>query len=110
VPGIIRHTRSARGPESRDIERAPDFAEPVRAWRVWYVLLQGRKLRLRSLFFDELARLDPLEAVTFQELGVCCFQQRPGNSAGPEVDVAPAVGADWVLDRHVGDLGSDHPL
>jgi hypothetical protein len=51
VPGIIRHTRSARGPESRDIERAPDFAEPVRAWRVWYVLLQGRKLRLRSLFF-----------------------------------------------------------
>jgi hypothetical protein len=51
VPGIVRHTRSGRGRENRDIERAPDFAEPVRVWRVWYVLPRERKLRLRSLFF-----------------------------------------------------------
>jgi len=52
----------------------------------------------------ELAGLDPLEAVAFQELGVRCFQQRSRNSAGPEVDVASPLGADWVLDRDVSDL------
>jgi hypothetical protein len=52
----------------------------------------------------ELAGLNPLETVAFQELGVRCFQQRPGNSASPEVDVAPPLGADWVLDRDVRDL------
>jgi hypothetical protein len=51
VPGIVRHRCSQGGNENRDLCRAPDFAEPVRAWRVWYVLLQEQKLRLRSLFF-----------------------------------------------------------
>jgi hypothetical protein len=55
---------------------------------------------------DQLAGLDPLEPVPFEELGVRCFQQRPGYSPGPEVDVAAALGADRVLDGHVGDL---HP-
>jgi hypothetical protein len=50
VPGIVKHS-SEGGSENRDSCRAPDFAEPIRAWRVWWVLLQGRKLRLRSLFF-----------------------------------------------------------
>jgi hypothetical protein len=51
VSGIVRHRRSEGGGESREFWRAPDFAEPVRAWRVWYVLLQEQRLRLRSLFF-----------------------------------------------------------
>jgi hypothetical protein len=51
VPGIIRHRCSEGGTENRGSCRAPDFAEQVRAWRVWWVLLQGQKLRLRSLFF-----------------------------------------------------------
>ena len=53
MPGIVRHTRSEGGSESRDLDlsRAPDFAEPVRAWRVWWVLLQEQTLPLRSLFF-----------------------------------------------------------
>jgi hypothetical protein len=40
------------------------------------------------------------------------FQQRPGDSAGPEVDVASPLLADRLLDRHVGDLepaaGAEH--
>ena len=55
---------------------------------------------------DELAGLDSLEAVMLQEPRVRCFQQRPGNSAGPEIDVSSAFGADRVLDRHIRDL---HP-
>jgi hypothetical protein len=51
VPRIVRHWSSEGGTENRDLCRAPDFAEPVRAWRVWWVLPQERKLRLRSLFF-----------------------------------------------------------
>ena len=51
MPGIVRHRNSEGGTENRDLCRAPDFAEPVRAWRVWWVLLQEQKLRLRSLFF-----------------------------------------------------------
>jgi hypothetical protein len=51
VPGIVRHRRSEGGNESRDLWRAPDFAEPDRARRVWCVLLQEQQLRLRSLFF-----------------------------------------------------------
>ena len=53
---------------------------------------------------DELTGLDLLEAVTLKKLRVRCFQQRSGNSAGPEVDVAAALRADRVLDRDVGDL------
>ena len=53
---------------------------------------------------DQLTGLNPLEAVPFEEPGVRCFQQRPGYSASPEVDVAAAFLADWALDRHVGDL------
>ena len=63
---------------------------------------------------DQLSGLDSLEAVPFEERGVRCFQQRSGDSASPEVDVAPALGADRVLDRHVGDLhppaGREHPV
>jgi hypothetical protein len=51
VPRIVRHWSSEGGTENRDLCRAPDFAEPARAWRVWWVLLQEQKLRLRSLFF-----------------------------------------------------------
>ena len=62
-------------------------------------------LELRAcVCVDELPGLDPLEAVMRKELRVRCFQQRPGNSAGPKVDVPSALGADRVLDRHIGDL------
>ena len=51
--------------------------------------------------------------MTLKELGVRCFQQRPGNSAGPEVDVPAPLGADRVLDRDVGELNPtarcEHP-
>src|SRR5262249_16597295 len=53
---------------------------------------------------DELAGLDSLEAVSREEPGVRCFQQRSSNSPCPEVDVAPPLVADRVLDRDVGDL------
>jgi hypothetical protein len=51
VPRIVRHRSREGGTEDGDAYRSPDFAEPVRAWRVWWVLLQERELRLRSLFF-----------------------------------------------------------
>jgi len=51
VPRIVRHRCSKGGNDNREPCRAPDFAEPIRAWRVWYVLLQEQRLRLRSLFF-----------------------------------------------------------
>lgn len=51
VPEIVRHRRKDGGNENRHLGRAPDFGEPVQAWRVWYVLHQERKLRLRSLYF-----------------------------------------------------------
>jgi hypothetical protein len=51
VAAIVRHRSSEGGAENLDSCRAPDFAEPIRAWRVWWVLLQGQKLWLRSLFF-----------------------------------------------------------
>ena len=51
MPGIDRHGRQDGRSENRDVGRAPDFMEPVQAWRVWYVLRQERKVRLRSLYF-----------------------------------------------------------
>jgi hypothetical protein len=51
VPGIVRHRHSEAGRKRRDPCRAPDFAEPIRAWRAWYIVLHERTLRLRSLFF-----------------------------------------------------------
>ena len=51
---------------------------------------------------DELPGLDPLEAMPLQELRVRCFQQRPGNSARPEVD--PGEGVDGQI-GHVSELG-----
>jgi hypothetical protein len=36
---------------------------------------------------NEVAGLDPLEPMSFKELGVLCFQQSSGYSASPEVDV-----------------------
>ena len=53
---------------------------------------------------DEVAALDPLESVPLEELCVLCFQQSPGDSAGPEVDVAFAFLADGLLDCDVRDL------
>jgi hypothetical protein len=51
VAAIVRHRSSEGGAEILDSCRTPDFAEPIGAWRVWWVLLQGQKLRLRSVFF-----------------------------------------------------------
>ena len=51
MPGIVRHRCSEGGTENRGLCRAPDFAEPVRAWRVWWILVEEQELRLRSLFF-----------------------------------------------------------
>ncbi len=51
MPGIVRHRGSEAGVKSRDPFRAPDFAEPIRAWRAWYIVLHERTLRLRSLYF-----------------------------------------------------------
>ena len=92
-------------------------APPDVALRVRFVGLEGRTARAEFLRFlarvfehrarvsvDELSSFDPLEAVPFQERGVRCFQQRPGNSTGPKVDVAPPFSTDRVLDRHIRDL------
>src|SRR2546423_1748723 len=54
----------------------------------------------------EVAGLDPLEPVFLEERGVLCLQQSPGNSAGPEVDVAPSLLAHRLLNRDVGHLNS----
>lgn len=51
MPGIVRHRGSEAGSKRRDPCRAPDFAEPIRAWRAWYIVLHERTLRLRSLYF-----------------------------------------------------------
>jgi hypothetical protein len=51
VPAIVSHSYSEGGTEDREFCRAPGFAEPVGAWRVWWVLRRERKLRLRSLYF-----------------------------------------------------------
>jgi len=48
--------------------------------------------------------LDPLEPVLLENRCVLCVQQSPGDSAGPEVDVAPSLVRDRPLDRHIGDL------
>ncbi len=61
-------------------------------------VLEGRA----GVGVHQIAGLDPLEAVLFQEAGVLCFQQSTGNSAGPEVDVALALLGDGALDRDVG--------
>jgi hypothetical protein len=53
---------------------------------------------------DEVAALDPFEAVPFEELCVLCFQQSSGDSAGPEVDVPAPFLAHRLLDRDVRDL------
>jgi hypothetical protein len=59
-----------------------------------------------SVGVDELPGFDPIEPVSLQQLCVRCFQQGPGYSAGPEVDVAAALGTDRILDCDVGDLHS----
>jgi hypothetical protein len=51
VPEIVRHRRRNDGNETRNVGRAPDFAEPIQGWRAWYVLGQEWKARLRSLYF-----------------------------------------------------------
>jgi hypothetical protein len=38
VPGIVRRRCSKGGNDNRDPRRAPDFAQPVHAWRAWYVV------------------------------------------------------------------------
>jgi hypothetical protein len=69
--------------------------------------LPPRVLELRAhVRSNEVATLDPLEPMPLQNLRVLCFQQSAGNSAGPEVDVSPALFIDRILDGHVGDL---HP-
>jgi hypothetical protein len=61
---------------------------------------------------NEVAGLDSLEAMPLQNLCVLCFQQSPGNSAGPEINVSATFFADRILDGHVGDLhppaGAEH--
>src|SRR5438132_2579380 len=69
--------------------------------------LLPRVLELRAhVSRDQVAGFDPLEPVPLQNLLVLCFQQSSGNSAGPEVDVAAALLADGILNRHVCELHS----
>ena len=50
-----------------------------------------RVLKLRpGVGIDEKARLDSLEPVARHQLRVRSFQERTCDSAGPEIDVAPA--------------------
>ena len=78
-----------------------------RAARPELLCFSPRVLELRSsIGVNKLTGLDPLEAVPLQEPRVRCFQQRPGNSTRPEVDVPAPVLANWVLDRDVRDLES----
>ena len=53
---------------------------------------------------DEVAALDPLEAVPLEDLCVLCFQQSSGDSAGPEVNVPSPFLAHRLLDGDVRDL------
>ncbi|HKI90761.1 MAG TPA: hypothetical protein VJ986_00550, partial [Gaiellaceae bacterium] len=62
------------------LERGAAGAEPLRVASC--VVESGAGVGV-----DELPDLDPLEAVLLEELRVRCFQQRPGDSTGPEVDV-----------------------
>jgi hypothetical protein len=103
VPGIVRHRRSDGGRGDRDTCRAPDFAEPVRAWRVWYVLLQGRRLRLRSLFFPLL--WEPgrrVEAECLHRRLLRPWRRRPHAAPRGRCDcgiyaaTAPATAADYL--------------
>src|SRR6266511_2279632 len=65
----------------------------------------ARVLELRAhVGRDEVAGLDPLEPVPLQNLPVLCFQQSPGNSTGPEIDVSPPLLAHRLLNRDVCDL------
>ena len=50
--------------------------------------------------------LDPLEAVPLECRCVLSIQESPGDSAGPEVDVATALLADRRLDRDVRQLNA----
>src|SRR5512145_3318988 len=105
---MSRHRRSHRS-STADILTSVELFRPVGCQRrgpcpssiVGFVSLEGRAagaelLRLAARVLelgsgvgvDELTRLYSLEAVPFEKAGVRCFQQRPGNSAGPEVDVA----------------------
>ena len=48
----MRFNRAA--PPAPEIEQAPDYAEPVLAWRAWDVVVHDDRLALRSLFFPTL--------------------------------------------------------
>jgi len=77
-------------------------------------LTAGVLERRARVGLDQVTGLDPLEAVALKQPCVLCLQQSAGNSAGPEVDVAPAFFGDRGLDGHVGDLdapgGPEHPV
>ena len=61
---------------------------------------------------DQVADLDVDESVAQQAALVLCFQQSPGNSTGPQVDVALPFLRHRALDGDVGKLdaatGSQH--
>ena len=77
-------------------------------------LTAGVLERRARVGLDQVTGLDPLEAVALKQPCVLCLQQSAGNSAGPEVDVAPPFLGDRGLDGHVGDLdepgGREHPV
>jgi hypothetical protein len=68
--------------------------------------------RRASVGVDQVAGLDVDEPVAQQAALVLCFQQSPGNSTGPQVDVALSFFGDRALDGDVGQLdaatGSQH--
>ena len=67
--------------------------------------LAARILELRAgVGRDEVAALDPLESMPFEELCVLCFQQSSGDSACPEVDIPAPFLAHRLLDRDIRDL------
>jgi len=103
VPPIVRHRRRDGGSEGRDVSRAPDFAEPVRAWRVWYVLRQERRIRLRSLYFPLV--WEPGRRAEAECLGRCLLRpwRRPEHGApkqrcecGIYATATPSAAADYL--------------
>ena len=60
-----------------------------------------RRARVRV---DEVSLLDVRVGPLNQQARVLAFEQRPGNSAGPEVDPVARVLGDLVVDHDVGDL------
>jgi hypothetical protein len=66
--------------------------------------LAGVFERRAGVGIDQIARLDVGESVPQEATLVLCFQQSPGNSTGPQVDVSSPLLRHRPLDGDIGQL------